>query len=878
MLKKDNLFHCGYTKCLIIESHLKFVLDTVPIAAIIFDAESNFIDCNEEALRLFLLTTSEEFGEYFQFLMPPYQPDNVLSIEFFNDMLHSSGMHGNIKQEFTYQRMDGTLLPTETTFANFSQTDNAYIICYIRDVSARRKALDQMKNALITSKLMLNAIPIACFLITRDFVVIECNQEAIDLFGFANKKDAMENYLKIFPGKPSSIFLETILKENDTAKFEYTLLDTKSNTIDCQIFLVPINYHGEMVLGVYHQDLREIKEVQEKAKFLDVAQSENLAKNQFLARMSHEIRTPVNVICGVADIQLKKTYHPPDTEEAFLQIHKSGTFLTAIIDDLLDLSKVVAGKLEIIESPYETASLIMDTVQFNLQHKGSKKVKFILEVDENLPVSLVGDVLRLKQILNNLLSNAFKYTNEGQIVLDISKMPSVSSGMQLCISVSDTGRGMTKSQVDTLFDEYTRFNLEESRYIQGVGLGLHITQQLIHLMNGKVTVDSEEGVGSQFTVHIPQQLADSRALGKQVAENLRNYEFSQFDLHKKDGFEFEPMPYGRVLVVDDQESNLYVARGIISSYHIRVETVTSGQAALNKVIAGEVYDIIFMDHMMPDMDGLEAAKRIKRLGYSHPIVALTANTILGQSEMFLSNGFAGFISKPIDLKALNSCLIRLIRNKQKQETIDAARLEFKDKDSRVPENNLSDGIIQAFLRDCERTLRDIEKFLNEPWTPEAIENYTTTVHGIKGSLANIGEKALSEAAKILEFAGSHSNLDVIRENTSDFVENLTIKMQILQKQAQKSDGEGKETETEGDIAFLIDQLLIIKNAAETYNKKNIKSAVDEINKSVWSNETRAMLDEIASMLLHSEFDEIAEHTETMLNSSTLALQLEKANS
>jgi len=401
----------------------------------------------------------------------------------------------------------------------------------------------------------------------------------------------------------------------------------------------------------------------------EIAEEESRAKTKFLAHMSHEIRTPMNAVLGIAEIQLQKGNPSPQTEEAFLRIYNSANLLRFIINDVLDLSKIESGKMEIIPVTYETATMIGDIVQFNLVHFGSKEIAFNVEVDEHLPASLIGDDLRIKQVLNNLLSNAFKYTNKGEVRLSfeaesIPKADPETSDTMLVIRVSDTGQGMTTEEMDNLFlHEFTRFNKQGNRTIEGSGLGMSIANSFITMMQGEIRVESILGEGSTFTVRLPQKRKDDRILGKDAAASLNKLEITKKLEQKPDHFSLEPMPYGRVLVVDDVDINLYVAEGILSTYEIAVEMVESGQEAIDKIKNGEEYDIIFMDHMMPGMNGVEATKRMREMGYTHPIVALTANALKDAAKMFMNNGFSGFISKPIDIEKLNVYLERFIREK-----------------------------------------------------------------------------------------------------------------------------------------------------------------------------------------------------------------------
>jgi signal transduction histidine kinase/DNA-binding response OmpR family regulator len=469
-----------------------------------------------------------------------------------------------------------------------------------------------------------------------------------------------------------------------------TLTNHTYRNTDCYIEWLD----GTMVHLQHSVDITELNDAKEKAV------QANQTKSSFLARMSHEIRSPMNVILGITEMQLEKEQLPLDIRDAFDKVYNSGYMLLNIINDILDLSKIEADKLELMPGNYEVASMINDTVQMNVMRFDSKAIQFELKADENVPMMLFGDELRIKQILNNILTNAFKYTDTGKVSLSVSAESGMSD-MTLILRVSDTGRGMTNEQVEKLFDDYTRFSLEASRSIEGTGLGMSITSHLVHMMKGEISVDSAPGKGSVFTVRLPQKNVDGAGVfGNEVSESLsRLNQGNMAQIKKAPQIIREYMPYGKVLIVDDMEPNLYVARGLMSPYGLSMETAASGVEAIDKIKDGNKYDVIFMDHFMPGMDGIEAVKIIRELGYNQPIVALTANAILGQADMFLKNGFDGYISKPIDIRQLNITLNNLVRDKYPSETVEAARLlkESLNKNSSTVKLDL--GHIRALVVD-----------------------------------------------------------------------------------------------------------------------------------------------------------------------------------
>ena len=616
------------------------------------------------------------------------------------------------------------------------------------------------------------------------------------------------------------------------------------------------------------------------------AEAANKAKSAFLSTMSHEIRTPMNAILGITEIQLQNESLDKTVLEALGKIYNSGDLLLGIINDILDLSKIEAGKLELVVARYEIASLISDTSQLNMMRIGSKPIEFELSIDERMPASMMGDELRVKQILNNLLSNAFKYTAAGTVNLSFIVRSNNEDEIPLEFSISDTGQGMTEEQVSKLFDEYSRFNMEANRSTEGTGLGMSITQNLIKLMDGEIKVESEPGVGSTFTVKIPQGRVGSEILGKEMADSLQQFRSGSRAQMSRVQISRELMPYGSVLIVDDVETNIYVAKGLMTPYELNIDSAESGPVAIEKVKRGNVYDIIFMDHMMPQMDGIEATKILRTLGYSEPIVALTANAVAGQSEIFLGNGFDDFISKPIDIRQLNAVLNKLIRDKQPQDVLEAARQRMEEikehatnidgegesESSDSPDSEPSGGaqkqkidpiFAEIFLRDAVKSVAVIGQIAEKgaDYDEDDLRTYVIHTHGMKSALANIGNSALSEVAKELEQAGRDENREVIISETPGFLNSLRA---FIEELSPEEDSGGEVVITDEAGAYLREKLQLIKEACEEYDEGPAGDAVSELRAGTWPQPVRELLGMLAEHLLHSDFDEIVSAVEEYL--------------
>ena len=643
----------------------------------------------------------------------------------------------------------------------------------------------------------------------------------------------------------------------------------------------------------------------ERHKAHEAAQLANSAKSSFLAKMSHEIRTPMNAILGITELMISNEQLPADIEEGLDKIYSSCDLLLGIINDILDFSKIEAGKLDIMSSPYKVASMINDSVQLNMMRIESKPIEFELKVDENTHANLIGDSLRIKQILNNLLSNAFKYTDSGKVTLYVSTepIPLISylpdqsmnnqvklsgndrEGITLVLSVRDTGGGMTKEQLDKLFEEYARFNIRKNFTIEGTGLGLTITKRLVNLMDGKISVESEPDKGTHFIVKLPQKIVDEEIIGSEVADNLRQFRVNFMAKRKRKKITRDPMPYGSILIVDDVETNIYVAVGLLKLYKLQIDTAMSGQEAINKIKEGKIYDIIFMDHMMPEMDGIQAVNHIRELGYSAPVIALTANAVSGQADMFLDNGFDDFISKPIDIRQLNSILNKFIRDKQPPEIIESARRQIAESNGSI-QGQTDSLLLESFIRDAEKAVSWLEEKSSQSSgfdDEDTLRNFTVIIHGMKSSLWNINETDLADTAYALETNGRDlttnlqddvsrtKHMGFITETIPEFNKQLRALLEKLELKRNRETGGGSSSNV--DIEELCGKIKEIQQFAADYNRKGVLDTVSEIKNC--SDETRKILDDIAELALHSEFETVEK---TALDLGTALLSVPKTSS
>ena len=391
-----------------------------------------------------------------------------------------------------------------------------------------------------------------------------------------------------------------------------------------------------MYFTIENPDLTLIKELN-IAK--DQAEKANKAKTDFLSNMSHEIRTPLNAIDGFSQLILEEKNINVIKEEA-RDIMTASQNLLEIVNGILDISKIEADKLEIINVEYEPQKIFDELVKLTNARIGEKPLDFRINIAEDLPMYLNGDYIRIKQIIVNLLTNAVKYTNEGFIEFNVNTVRK-DNICRLIISVKDSGIGIKKENIEKLFTKFERLDLEKNMTIEGTGLGLAITKKLVELMNGKIVVDSTYGKGSTFTVSIDQKIINKKKIVPVQAKIVK-----KINIKGK-----------KVLIVDDNLINLKVASRLLETYKLNIETVTSGFECIEKIETGNAYDLILMDDMMPKMSGVETFKKLQKIeGFDIPVVALTANAIAGMKENYLSVGFCDYISKPIDKKELERVL------------------------------------------------------------------------------------------------------------------------------------------------------------------------------------------------------------------------------
>jgi signal transduction histidine kinase/CheY-like chemotaxis protein/HPt (histidine-containing phosphotransfer) domain-containing protein len=881
------------------EARTRLMLDAIPLACSLWDRHDTFIDCNQEALRLYEMPSKQAFSSFLK-RMPGYQPDGTPSTELIKEMAAAAYKDGSTTFELMYQTLSGKQLCVETTFVRVPWKNKSCLAAYARDLTQIKKTERLAQEADERTRIMLDAMPLACVFLNEQDGAIDCNAEAPRLFGAHSKQEFLERYYDYMPelqpdglsslaemrrrirlalktgyGRSQWMHLtalgeklpvevimvrvewngifciaayirdlrtlykkekevqkaeqEILLKKRhldimaDISKFVYWELSGEDNIVFSSQFETQFGYKTEEVraLGLldrtiryppsrwidilhpedYERNLREIddyycgvtnhyrSEVRIRHKITgeylwavssgiatewkdgkpvviigglfnidDIKRTESAAnaKTQFLASMSHEIRTPMNAIIGMSDLMRTDNFDEQQ-KEFFSDIKKMSKALLQIINDILDFSKIEAGKMHLLPVNFNLPELLNNIVSMYGFAARSKELDFEFGIDADVPSVIYGDDIRIRQIITNLLSNSIKYTRKGAVCLRVKYIRENGVNYTAFI-VEDTGIGIRKEDVSKIFDTFEQLDAWQNRGISGTGLGLSITKRLVEMMNGRIDVKSEYGNGSLFTVLLPLREGDASSAGEITASAC---------VTAKDGV--------NVLVVDDSAINIKVAAAYLEKHHIKADTAGNGLDAIKKT-KQKRYHLIFMDHMMPGMDGLEAVRRIRALDdwyKTSPIIALTANAVSGAKEMFFENKMDDFLSKPIDVKELNRLLAKWLPpdmiSKSTEETRDSVRFRAADRDSPIDKalgiHYAADdeALYTELLQDFSSAHRqDIQK-IQTAMDSGDLRLARLIAHSLKSSAALIGGKTLSAAAQAAETSLSGERILSTRE-------------------------------------------------------------------------------------------------------------------
>ena len=908
--------------------HAQVLLNTMPLCCLLWDRQGNIFDCNEEAVKLFKVKDKQEYIDRFMEFSPEYQPDGRHSASWVEVPRKIAFEEGRFVFEWTHQLPDGTIIPVEVTLVRVFYGDEYVLASYARDLREYKQMMKEIerRDYLLNTVNLIAAILLQPETDKFEVDVNRCMGMMAEAVGADRvtiwENSTMENELyctQIYEwlGNAKS-FIGGELTTNINYKTELPGWEETLSQGDCIISLtrdlslkeqIKLQKHGVKSIFVAPVFVRDVfwgyvgfddchsdrvftdneitilrsgslfianamlrndmtRNIQATAMELEAAlekaQEASRAKTDFLAKMSHEMRTPLNAVIGLSELSLESDWLTDDTHASLEKIYNAGMTLLSTVNDVLDISKIEAGKFDLIPVEYDIPSLINDTITQSIMHIGEKPIQFVLDVEEDLPARLFGDDLRVKQILNNLLSNAFKYTKEGTVEMSLHCTREEDS-VWVTAMVRDSGRGIRKEDIGDLFTEYAQMDTESNRKIEGTGLGLPIAKKMLEMMDGSILVDSEYGKGSTFTIKFRQRFVTDRGIGAEMANNLKNFRYSDSKRVHHSRLVRIKIPYARVLVVDDVVTNLDVAKGLMKPYGMEIDCVLSGQEAIDAIREEKVkYNAIFMDHMMPKMDGIEATRIIREeIGTDYarniPIIALTANAIVGNEAMFLSKGFQAFISKPIEIGRLDVVIREWVRDKELEkaftdqqfftdEQTDIRRVKERravyDRRSGIDRRiigqmvsgiDVDKGIARfggdgvSYLKVLSSFAANTRPLLDELKTvnKDNLADYTITVHGIKGASRGICAESVGAKAEALEKAARDGDLNYITANNHVFLETVEKLIDSLDKMLQQTLPENQKPQKDGPDMKILAELL---DAARAYDMDGVDAAMAEIER------------------------------------------------
>lgn len=616
------------------------------------------------------------------------------------------------------------------------------------------------------------------------------------------------------------------------------------------MMLVALSFY----LTMENPDIALVQQVQKERQKADEA---NAAKSTFLSHMSHEIRTPMNAIVGMTDIMLR-TDLTEEQREYLTNIKSSGNALVSLINDILDISKIEAGKMELVEDIYEIEPILNDIRMIIQNRIGDKPVKLFYEID-NLPDKLYGDGLRIRQIMINLLNNAVKFTEEGHVKLKIRKENQTVEGVMLFVSVSDTGQGIREEDLKKLFGAFEQVDTKKNKGKEGTGLGLAISSELIGMMGGKLEVKSTYGAGTEFFFRIFQKFVPADLETEEKVDENMNF----------------TAPEAKILVVDDNEMNRKVAVGLLEPLQMQIDLADNGKKAL-VMIQEKKYHMIFMDHMMPIMDGVEATKCLRQMEDSYykelPVIALTANAMKESKQMFEEAGMNGFVAKPIEMKQICRTIRKWLpanliieqevaeengisEDIKQPEEISIEGIDIKEGIKNSGTRELFVSLLGDFYKLIDTKSLKIEKCMDDA----LIRDYTIEVHALKNTARMIGAMKLSEQFWELEQLGNANDMEAIYQKTPKVL-SLYRSYKTVLKSYGTAQAELKEVSKEEILLYLKG----IQEAIEGFDLDAADAAMEKLEQCRLPEACQSLMEDLRVFVADVAMEEILKITEEMI--------------
>ncbi|MCL2071704.1 MAG: ATP-binding protein [Oscillospiraceae bacterium] len=808
----------------------------------------------------------------------------------------------------------------------------------------------------------------------------------IDSFAERSLSDVFEPFVPEEQSARIALVFDEVLSMGVIKEYDKLPLIFVDKTYIFKVKIAPLRGSSGEIIGL----MTNMQDITDLQNAIDTAERASKAKSSFLAKVSHEIRTPMNAILGLSELALREEL-AKEPREHIVGIKHAGGHLVSIINDILDFSKIESGMMEVVPFDYRLSSLVDYAISIIRMRVIDLPILFTANVNPNIPEHLIGDEMRLKQMMLNLLSNACKYSNGGFVKLDINHEFIDDRTIMLNIAVEDSGVGIKPEDIDRLFSDFVQIGEAVGhRGVEGTGLGLAITRGFAIAMGGDVSVKSEYGVGSVFTISVPQKIDKTKEtelfarvddkrkdvsaliyetreiyvdslvdsinslgvsynLAKTQSDFVEKVERKSYDfafvssffydsakkvLHKlgrndtklilvseyggpavetdytktiampahtgdiadvfngnvksgchggKKGAKFIA-PLARVLVVDDINTNLMVAQGLMSPYKMMIDLCKSGKEAI-ELVQSRDYDIVFMDHMMPEMDGVEATSRIRSLksdtkkGRARnyykklPFVALTANAISGMKEMFLKNGFDDFLAKPIDVNILDTIIERWLPDDKKENVVASENADGGLPSFKIEGVDVGTGIYMTG-GDANNYLKTLSIFRDDGLEKidvirkcveaDDFQLYATHVHALKSASGSIGAAKVSNLARSLEVAAKNDDREFVAKNTERFLEELTMLLESIKLAVQSMSVVKKESDGELDVEFVTEQAAILRQAIDVFDMERVDSVITVL-RAKSDEATDRILDEISNNILICEYDRVIELTEQLVS-------------
>lgn len=564
-------------------------------------------------------------------------------------------------------------------------------------------------------------------------------------------------------------------------------------------------------------------------------------KSEFLSNMSHEIRTPINAILGMNEMIAKESKEDKVLEYSD-NIQNAGKLLLSIINDILDYSKVESGRMDLVLVEYQVSSLINDVINLFRKRIEEKELNFQLEVNKDIPNVLYGDEVRIRQIIANIMSNAVKYTDSGTVTFDVDYDKTDEDNLMLCVKVKDTGRGIRQEDIESLYDTFRRVDQENNRNIEGTGLGLAITKRFVDMMGGTIDVESEYNEGSVFTVRIPQSIRKATPMGDFKSQ------FQKSNLVDRESKKHYIAPDAKVLVVDDNDMNLAVVKGLLKETKIQITAVKSGKACIEYVRKNH-YDVILLDHMMPGLNGIDTLRKIQEenIAPDTPVIALTANAVSGAREMYFDYGFHDYLAKPISGDKLEKTMLHWLPDEKvhpvtKEEKVvlesfkgtPAVKKSSTMASAKDPLETVLDietamtysaNGMEGVMTNLHLYMDNVENTRNNLWLTykeEAYKEYGIYAHALKSNSTTVGAIALAELAKAMELAGGSEDGNYIKVHHEQMMQLYDSVVQTIAEALEKYESEHAIDMTLDDGIF--DEEISIERKEVGYANQTVEAA------------------------------------------------------